>query len=440
NIYIGLISEIKGNKYKVILPNYEGFFKYKKSKALKKGTPVYIRFIGGNRFELVPYIEGALIAVDHKTGEIRAVVGGYDIKKSKFNRVFQSKRQPGSAFKPIVYADALLNGYTQVSLLKDEPISFWDPDKYEEWIPENYYGKFFGDVSLRYALVHSLNVASVYLFDKLNSEEVIKLAYNLGIKTELPNIKSLVLGSVSLSPLEIATVYATFANNGKRCNPYLIKKIINSNGKVIYENHPECKQVLPEDVNAVLVDILKGVIQEGTGKKAKILGFPIAGKTGTTDKYSDGWFAGFSPYITAVVWVGYDFKKKIGWKATGARTALPIWIDFMASAHANMDNIEDFKIPENTAYYPINDKTFSLASKNCEGNKELFIIGTEPEYDCKGNFVFYIPEKFSTFLKENIPPLNIKINPDLKLNKKDKQVKIIIDENDNFIFDIKGEN
>ncbi|WP_211325033.1 penicillin-binding protein 1A [Hydrogenothermus marinus] len=408
NIYIGLVSDIKKNKVKILLPNFEGYFNYKKTKYFHKGMPVYVRYKGGNQFEFVPYLEGALVAIDQKTGEIRALVGGYDIKKSQFNRALYAKRQTGSSFKPIVYLDALMNGYTQVSVLKDEPISFWDPDRYEEWIPENFYKKFYGDVSLRYALVHSLNVASVYLYDKLNSEEVINLAYKLGIKTELPNVKSLVLGTADISPLEMATVYATFANYGKKCEPFLIKKIENSKGEVIYENKPNCQQVVPEDIDAVLIDMLEGVIKEGTGKQANVLGLPLAGKTGTTDEYSDGWFIGFSPYITTAVWVGYDIKKKIGWKATGARTALPIWIDFMATAHANIDKVEDFKFPDDTAYYPINEKTFSLSDGICDYKKELFIIGTEPEYDCEGNFRFYIPDKFLTFLNEDIPEFKIK--------------------------------
>ena len=434
-IYIGLISNYKKGYYYILINGFDGKFKYTKQKTLKKGTPVFVRYIGGNSFEFVPYLEASLITIDNKTGQIRAIVGGYDIEKSKFNRVFNSKRQPGSAFKPIVYLDALLNGYTQVSVLKDEPISFWNPDKFEEWIPQNYSGKFYGDVSLRYALVHSLNVASVYLYNKLNHEEIIKLAYKLGIKTQLEPVKSLVLGSIGISPLELASVYSTFANNGVHCRPYFIEKIVNSKGDVIYQQHPQCRQVVPPEETAVLVDILKGVVQEGTGKSAKVLGIPLAGKTGTTDNYTDAWFAGFSPIYTTVVWTGYDYKKKIGWGATGARAALPIWIDFMAAAHASFENIPDFKIPEGTAYYPINEKSFSLSDGICKQKKMLFVIGTEPDYNCSGNFEFYIPDKFLTFLNFDIPQL--KINLDKINTEEPKEVKIL--NNKDFIFDIKGD-
>ncbi len=436
NIYIGLISGIYKNKYKVMVNGFEGYFFYKNSKNLKKGTPVYIRYEGGQRFKFVPYLEAALISIDNKTGGIRAIVGGYDIKKSEFNRAIQSKRQTGSSFKPIVYLDALLNGYTQISILKDEPISFWDTEKNKEWIPKNYEKEYYGDVTLRYALIHSLNVASVYLYNQLNPEEVIDLAYKLGIRTILKPVKSLVLGSIGVSPLEMAAVYSTFANYGKICEPYLVSKIIDSKGNVIYERKPQCTQVVPQDETAVLVDILKGVVKEGTGKKARILGFPVAGKTGTTDNYTDAWFAGFSPYYTTVVWVGYDYKKKIGWHATGARTALPIWINYMATAHANIEDMKDFPTTPNTDYYPINENTQSISNGTCEEEKLLFKIGTEPEYDCSGNFLIFLPEKFKTdILSQNIPALK-----KFKAKAIEKEGKIINNQPEDFIFDIKEVN
>ena len=407
NIYIGLVYSVKKNKVKFLIRTLEGEFTYPKAKKyFKKGQPVYVRYLGGGKFEFVPYLETALVAIDHKTGEIKALVGGYDIKKSKFNRALQGKRQVGSAFKPIVYLKALLDGYTQISILKDEPIAFWDPDNFEEWIPENYEKEFHGDVTLRYALVHSLNVASVWLFDQIGEDPVIKLAYDLGIKTPLPKVKSLVLGSADISPLELATVYSTFANLGKKCEPYFIKKIVNSEGKVVYENSPFCKQVVRPQEVAVLRDILEGVIQEGTGKRARVLELPLAGKTGTTNNYTDAWFAGFSPDITTVVWVGYDYKRKIGWKATGSRTALPIWIDFMASYYGVVENIGEFKNPEGVAYYPINMETLSLATENCEGKNLLFVIGTEPSFTCEGSYKLLIPKIKEIIDNYQIPNLD----------------------------------
>jgi len=435
-IYIALVSSVKKNKVNFIIRQIEGSFIYPKAyKYFKKGQPVYVRYIGGGKFEFVPYLETALIAVDHKTGEIKALVGGYDINKSKFNRALQAKRQVGSAFKPIVYLKALLNGYTQISILKDEPISFWDPDNFEEWIPENYEKKFHGDVTLRYALVHSLNVASVWLFDQIGEQPVIKLAYKLGIKTDLPPVKSLVLGSADISPLELATVYSTIANLGKRCEPFFIKKIENDKGEVVYERKPFCQQVVKPQEVAVLRDMLIGVIQEGTGRKAKILDLPLAGKTGTTNNYTDGWFAGFSPDITAVVWVGYDYKKKIGWKATGSKVALPIWIDFIASYYSTVDEIKEFEFPEGVNFYPINVETLSIADDTCEGKEMLFIDGTQPTQTCSGVFRIELPEVYEAVLSEDIPPLRF-LDTDVE-NKKDmKDNNLLVDE---FIFDVEGE-
>ncbi|HIE59661.1 MAG TPA: PBP1A family penicillin-binding protein [Persephonella sp.] len=446
NIYIALVSNIKKNKVKFLIRTLEGEFIYPKAKRyFKKGQPVYVRYVGGGKFEFVPYIETALVAIDHKTGEIKALVGGYDIKKSKFNRATQGKRQVGSAFKPIVYLKALQEGYTQVSILKDEPISFWDPENFEEWIPENYENKFYGDVSLRYALVHSLNVASVWLFNQIGEDPVIKLAYSLGIKTYLPKVKSLVLGSAEVSPLELATVYATFANLGKKCEPFFIKKIINSKGKVVYKNEPFCKQVVSQKEIAVLRDILEGVIQEGTGRKAKVLELPLAGKTGTTNNYTDAWFAGFSPDITTVVWVGYDYKKKIGWKATGSRVALPIWIDFIASYYGVVENVGQFENPKGVEYYPINMDTLTLATENCKGKDLLFIIGTQPEVSCEGKYIFPIPRLREILDKYTIPNLEHLYFEEWlyeKTNKNKKlENKVDIEDNNNtlpddFIFDI----
>ncbi len=416
-IYIGLVSGYTKNGIKVFIKGYEGFANTKYKRSFKKGQPVYVRYQGNHKFSIVPYLEAALISIDPKTGGIRALVGGYDIQKSKFNRALYAKRQVGSAFKPIVYLKALTEGYTQISKLKDEPILFVNPYNGEEWIPENYDKEYLGEVSLRYALIHSLNAASVWLFDKIGEKPVIKLAYELGIRTPLPEVKSLVLGTADLSPLEIATVYATFANHGKKCEPYLISKIVNDKGKVVYQYKPECKQVVDPRYVAVLTDILKGVIQEGTGRKAKSLGLPIAGKTGTTDDYTDAWFAGYSPYIATAVWVGYDFKKKIGYKVTGAKAALPIWMDFMAVYHARLNDIKDFSLPQGVKYFNVNEEFGTLADDTCEGKKLLFVEGTEPLYTCSGKLKVPIEEIVAYVEKQNIPPLNKHVHINLENTK-----------------------
>ncbi len=427
NIYIGIIEKVKKKKVFIKVKDHKGYFVFSgRLRNAEKGIPVYVRYIDKDEFEFVPYVEGALVAIDQKTGAIRALVGGYDFLKTKFNRAVQAKRQPGSAFKPIVYIAAILKGYTQISLLNDEPVAIWDPDRFEEWIPENYDREYHGEVTLRYALAHSLNAASVNLFLDIGYKPVLSLAYQMGIKTKLPQVPSLVLGSADISPMELAAVYSVFANNGMKCDPYFIERVEDFAGNVLYQHEPECVYVIPEEENAVMVDLLKAVIKEGTGRKARVLGFPVAGKTGTTDDYTDAWFAGFSPKLTTIVWVGYDTKKKIGWKMTGAKAALPIWIDFMATAHTD-EEIPDFPLPEGVAYVPINPETRLVANDHCPGEDILFVIGTEPEVDCDGNFV--VRNSKLEQLKElfDIPEIDNKKEIDTPVKMRDN--------NDNFIFD-----
>ncbi len=393
HVYIGLIEKVKGRTIFFKIGEKKGEIRFYGSlKNAQQGIPIYVRYTGNDSFEFVPYLESAVISIDPQTGAIRALSGGYDFKKSKYNRAVQAKRQPGSAFKPIVYTAAIMKGFSQISVINDEPIAIWDPDRFEEWIPRNYEGEYHGKVTLRKAITKSLNAATVNLFLEVGYEPVISLAYRLGIKTKIPKVPSVALGSVDVSPLELASVYSTFANDGVRCRPYFIEKVVDPNGNVIYQHKPECSTVIPEEENAVMVDLLKGVIQEGTGKKARILGFPVAGKTGTTNDYTDAWFAGFSTTLTTVVWVGYDFKKKIGWKMTGAKAALPIWIDLMATAHTDKE-LTDFPVPQKTTYIPIDLETQTVSDGNCGNKKLLFIKGTEPKIDCSGNIITAPPYK-----------------------------------------------
>ena len=387
HIYLALVKEVKRKSLIFKIGDIEGTVKFFGSlKNAEAGIPIYVRYLGDNRFEFVPYLETAVVSIDPETGAVRALSGGYDFIKSKYNRAVQAKRQPGSAFKPIVYTAAIEKGFTQISVIDDEPVAIWDPDRFEEWIPRNYEGEYHGKVTLREALTKSLNAASVNLFLEVGYDPVISLAYKLGIKTKIPKVPSLVLGSIDLSPLELASVYSTFANNGIRCEPYFIEKVEDPNGNVIYRHEEKCERVIPEDVNSVMVDLLKAVIKEGTGKKARILGFPVAGKTGTTNDYTDAWFAGFSTRLTTVVWVGYDFKKKIGWRMTGAKAALPIWIDLMATAHADKE-VADFDFSPDTVYLPVDTETKTLSDGICPSEEILFIKGTEPKIDCSGNII-----------------------------------------------------
>jgi len=348
----------------------------------KKDMYLYVQYLGNNSFKFVPFLESALISVNPRNGEVLVLIGGYSFEKSKYNRAIQTRRQPGSAFKPIVYATAIKKGYTQISIVYDEPVGYWDFASGRLWAPKNYDKKYRGKVILRYALAHSLNAAAVNVYHQVGKRNVVRLAKAFGIKTKLYPVPSLALGSISIRPIELASVYSTFANNGVRCEPHLVRRVIDYTGDIAYENNGNCMRVYPAPENAVMVDLLKAVIQEGTGKKALALGFPVAGKTGTTNNYSDAWFAGFSTRLATIVWVGYDTKRKIGNKMTGSRAALPLWINFMRISHPR--RVKDFKLPKGAAYYIINMKKLVLATPACPyGNKRLvFVVGTQPKITC----------------------------------------------------------
>ena len=387
NVYVALIEDIdyKNHLIKFKIYDFKGevVFKGGLGKA-KKGVPFYVEYLGNNKFKFVPFLETALISIYPKTGAIRALIGGYSFKKSRFNRVIQTRRQPGSAFKPIVYATAIKKGYTQISYAYDEPVGYWDIGSGKLWVPKNYDKKYRGKVILRYALAHSLNAAAVNLYHNVGKRNVVALAKLLGIETKLYPVPSLALGSISIKPIELATVYSTFANGGVRCSPYVVEEVRDFAGGKVYSHEPRCYQVYPAPEDAVIVDMLKAVVREGTGRRALSLGFPVAGKTGTTNEYSDAWFAGFSTQLTTVVWVGYDVKKKIGEKMTGSRAALPLWIKFMDMAHPLKNKIPDFSLPEGASYYTINMTYLVRATPACPYNNKnlVFVKGTEPDITC----------------------------------------------------------
>ncbi len=384
-IYVGKVLSISKNRIKFAIDQVEADVNFSGSiKNLQNDRFFYVKYLGNDRFKVVPFLEGAVVSIDSATGGIRAIVGGYEFRKSQFNRILQSKRQPGSAIKPIIYATALLNGYTQISILKDEPISFWDFSQNKEWVPKNYDGTYNGNVILRTALAKSLNAATVYLLSQLDFDPVLSTATKLGIKQKLPKYYSLALGSVELTPIELATVYATFGNQGTRCEPFYIRKVVDKNGNVLYNQEPKCEDVYPKPENAVMVDLLRAVTTEGTAAKAASLPFQTAGKTGTTNDYSDAWFVGFDPNITTLVWIGYDRRKTIGKGITGAEGALPLWMDIMLYANRS-GNYSEFPKVEGTHFIPIDMITLKVANQNCPGRYLLFVDGTFPTVDCDGN-------------------------------------------------------
>ncbi len=330
--------------------------------------------------EIVPDLQGALISMDVHTGAIRAVVGGYSYSYSPFNRAIKAMRQPGSAIKPVIYLAALLKGETQISSIDARPRTFYDPVTGEEWTPKNYGDEEYTVVTLRQALAKSINTATVNLLDKLGFDIVLKVGDKVGLNNLKPYY-SLALGTVEVTPLQLTSAYQVFANLGTRCEPYLIRKIVDGRGKVLEENSPKCEEVLPPQETRVLVDMLRAVVLEGTGRYARDLPRVVAGKTGTTDEYMDAWFVGFSPYIVTGVWVGYDAKVSLGHGMSGARVALPIWKDFMAVAASKYPD-DDFPLPEGTIVVPINPKDYVIADETCPGINMVFVEGTQPKLTC----------------------------------------------------------
>ncbi len=287
-------------------------------------------------------LQGALLAMDPKTGYIKAMIGGFNYEKSQFNRALQAERQPGSSFKPFIYLTAISQGYMPTDTIEDKPEVFRFNGK--EWRPGNYEGTFHGTVTLMYALVHSVNVATINLLNSVGIDNVVNTAKRLGIEEKIPHNLSIALGSLSVRLIEMVRAYASFDNYGLLPEPIFITRVVDRYGKTLYESKPKLKRVANTVDTFILTGMLKNVIGYGTGRKARVINRPLAGKTGTTNDYKDAWFIGFSPDLVCGVWVGYDNNRTIFKGATGARAALPIWITFMNSALRQKD-VKTFPIP-----------------------------------------------------------------------------------------------
>jgi penicillin-binding protein 1A len=326
-------------------------------------------------------LQAALLAIDPTTGRIRAMVGGRDFEQSQFNRAWQAVRQPGSAFKPIIFAAALDRGFGAADILEDSPLVV-KLDNNRTWSPENYTRTYRGAVTLRTALALSLNVPTVRLFEKIGSDSVVKYARKLGIKSPLNPYPSLALGSSDITLFELTSAYTVFAAHGVRMGPVSILTITDNAGRVLYANDTRPEQSIKPETAFLITNLLRGTIERGTGWKARDLGRPVAGKTGTTNDYRDAWFIGYTPSLVAGVWVGHDDHRSIGQKETGARTALPIWIEFMKRALADREP-DNFSAPEDIIFRQIDPKTGLLSTGNCSQSiREAFLPGTEPKKYC----------------------------------------------------------
>ncbi|HEY2139586.1 MAG TPA: penicillin-binding transpeptidase domain-containing protein, partial [Chthoniobacterales bacterium] len=291
------------------------------------------------QLEQQPGPQGAMVAIDNPTGEIKAMVGGYSFEDSKFNRVTQAFRQVGSSFKIYVYADALEKGSTPFDTILDAP--FTTISGGQPYSPRNYDEKFEGNITLRRALAGSRNVPAVKLAEKVGINSVVNITRRFGITTLLPPYLPLALGSADMRLLEHVSAFTVFPNDGIRIDPHMIRRVTSYDGALLEEAHPIVHDVVSPEVARTMTAMLEEVIQFGTGIQAKSLGRPAAGKTGTTQDYTDAWFIGFTPQITSGVWVGYDDKQiSLGKKETGARAALPVWIQFMKAAHSSLPEVE----------------------------------------------------------------------------------------------------
>jgi len=330
--------------------------------------------------EQEPIVQGALLCMDPKTGYVKAMVGGRDFSESQFNRAIYSKRQPGSAFKPFIYAAALEKGYTPSTILMDSPVEYGDPDGSTYWAPKNYDKNFRGPITFRNALAHSRNVVTVKILEDIGIGYALKFIKRMGIESPIKRDLSIALGTSGVSMLEMVSGFSVFANGGERVTPIFIKKIVTMKGEVLEENFPFIEmeeneeedeedeerpefhssivreRVLSPQIAYIMTHLLEGVVQHGTGQGAKVLGRPVAGKTGTSSDFADAWFIGYTPSLIAGVWVGFDDKTSLGPNETGARAALPIWTSFMSNALREMP-IESFKPPQGIKLVKVNLET-----------------------------------------------------------------------------------
>jgi penicillin-binding protein 1A len=355
-----------------------------------------------------PIAEGALLSMENETGDVIAMIGGYDFARSEFNRAVQAQRQPGSAFKPLIYGAALTRGYTPVSTVIDRPVVYTDPVSGFVWAPRNYGRKFYGPMTMRDALKKSINNATVHLFRDLGVRYVIDYARRLGIQAPLSHDLSLALGSSSLTLLELTRAYAIYPRGGTRVIPRFIASVTDRDGNQLLgevplgdipppvlkpllaagetreESYPDSElmptnQIISPADAYLMSDLLRTVVQEGTGRGLLRLGRTLAGKTGTTNDFSDAWFMGFSPEITTGVWVGNDDNRSLGWGESGGKTALPIWGDFMQVALKPYPR-RDFEVPDEIEFQRIDRTSGLLAEANTQNAYfQPFLEGTAPD-------------------------------------------------------------
>lgn len=370
---------------------------------IKRGDiiQVKVRNIDEEKKELLvsldqePLVDGAFLAVEPQTGQIKAMVGGYSFERSKWNRATQAKRQTGSAIKPILYTAALENNFSAASVIVDEPTEFVDKWSDEPWVPQNYDQKYKGAVTFRMGLEESRNIVTARLLEYISPQTGVDYCRKFGITSRVYPYLSLALGSFEVSLLELVSAYSTFPNKGIRITPYFITRIEDKDGTVLEENTIEAEEVISPQIAYLMTYLLQGVIHRGTAWSASYLvkDKSLAGKTGTTDEYTNAWFIGFSPSLCAGVWVGHNTEVTLGERKSGAVAALPIWRDFFQSViedekkkweEEGIEPVrEEFEVPPNINFVTIDRKTGLLATPFCLFPfREAFLPGKEPKRFC----------------------------------------------------------
>jgi len=342
--------------------------------------------------------EGAVITVEPRTGYVKAIVGGYDFFRSEFNRAVQAKRQPGSAFKPFVYIAALEAGFTPASRIDDSPVAYTVGNSV--WKPENYDRKFRGPTTLQQALEESVNIVTVKLQERVGINRTIQVARRMGVGSALDLNLSLALGTSDLTLLELTSAYGVLANQGVWMPPMAVRYVMDAHGKLLEEHVPEGREALSPELAYVITHMLRGVVERGTGQGAKVLGRPIAAKTGTTNDYSNAWFIGFTPHIATGVWVGYDRPRSLGRDETGARAAVPIWTAYMAKVLGDSAR-EDFPVPERVSLVPID---LDPSNECVRVVTMAFVRGTEPSVSCGPRRQAVTPAVTSPTILPGAPP------------------------------------
>ena len=388
-----IINEKKSLKGNLLLKNIK--WTVPKKKLIKDVYEIGdIIFVKNNNnkwlIKQYPKVNGGIVVLDPFTGDVRALVGGFNFRTSEFNRVTQAKRQPGSAFKPIVYAAALEKGFAPNSIVLDAPFVESQGVGLKNWKPENYGKKFYGPTTFRKGIEYSRNLMTVRIAKVLGLEEILNLSKKLDIYEEIPELLSVSLGAAETTLINLTSAYAPFVNGGKKIEPRLISRIQNRRGNTIFkEKNRKCvgcdefinneikfptienknERVISEETAYQMTSILKGAVQRGTAKKLKSLKVPLAGKTGTTNDNYDAWFIGYSSNLVIGVYIGFDNPRTLGKFETGSKAALPIFKDFVENALFKED-FNDFQIPENIFLTSLN---YDTGNKSAPGDKNSII-------------------------------------------------------------------